>query len=315
MADASQLIDALDMRDEDGVRRASLTFSISLFTGATFAEMPHAPARCLELFLALCPPQNLRYYATENMRKHRAINKKVLDMPALWASQPETKTEYVSLELKDGDSELDAPKYLFKFASAEKGSPPHEAGDANSVTMTFPPSFGLANAQQMQDLLLRLLSELRCTCATAGFAFQCSRYSPRLGETFAWQKSMRHPEVDIVRIPQDHGAVQSNALKTVSWLTMVCDRFVQELGGAAVVTKGLGKGIVHGPVPGGLLLRIGDLPTITDRNRGETTPDYKRLHMALRPLVERAREQAMWFSTDSDDQDQQTEDWFRRFEK
>ena len=236
-------------------------------------------------------------------------------MLAVWAAQPDSKTEYLSLELKDGDNELDAPKYLFKYASAEPESPPHKARHSNSITLSFEPSWGLEKAQQMQDLMLRLLAELPCVCATAGFAYQCSRYSPKLGETFAWQKSMRHPEVDIVRIPQDHRAVKQDALKTVAWLTMISDDLANELGGVDQLTRGLGKGIVHGPVPGGLMFRVGDAPVISDRNRGESSPDYKKLHMALRPLIERARDQAMWFASDSEDQDEQSESWFRRFEK
>jgi len=316
MTDMRQLINELDYRDEDGIRHASLTFSISLFTGATFADIPQAVLCCQELFFEFCPQERIRFYATENMRKHRTVNKKVFGMLDLWSKNLNTRGDFIALELKDGDMEQDTPKYLFNFVTAEKGSSSFEAKSANSIVMAFPPEFGIDRSEEMYGLMRRLLEVLPCTSASAGFGFLCSRYSPRLGETFAWQKSMRHPEIDIVRVVEDTRAAGQNALKTVSWLTMVCDAFVTELGGIKAVEKNLGSRIAKFPLQGGMLFRIGEAPTISDRNRGESVPDYKSLHMALHPLIERAREEAMWFSSGkAEEEGEQCDAWFRRFEQ
>ncbi|QDE68714.1 hypothetical protein BHS09_17975 [Myxococcus xanthus] len=241
MSDTATLIDSLDLRDEEGIRQASFTFSINLFTTATFAEFPLAALRCQEIFLSVCPPERLRFYATETMRKHRAVTKKTLGTLARWATEPLGKKDYVSLELKDGDSEMDAPKALFKFTSAEEGSPSFKSKNANSVTLAFPPELGLQRAGELQALLMRLLETVPCVCATTGFAFHVTRYSSAAAEAYAMRTSMRYPETDIIRISQDHRAVQQNALKTVAWLTMVFEPLLSELGRVDAVVKGWGR--------------------------------------------------------------------------
>lgn len=315
MADIQSLLPSLDHRDADGIRRASLVFSISLFTDVSFLAIPDVVLRCQEMFFEFCPREALRYYATENMRKHRPVNAKVFGMLELWLKNPQTKDEVLALELKDGADVLDAPKYLFQLYGRDKNSRGKPDEMANALVFAFPPEYGIERSEEMLDLTRRLAEVFPYQSGSAGFAFQCSRYSPELGEAFAWQKSMRHPEADIVRLPQDRHAVELNALKTIGWLTLVCVPFLDELGGAKAIEKKLGGAIQSSRVGSGQLYRIGPAPTLSDRNRGESAPDYKKLYLALRELIERAREQSPWFATGSEDQDEQTESWFRRFEK
>lgn len=315
MADIQALLPTLDYRDADGIRRASLVFSISMFTDVSFQVIAERVLRCQELFFEFCPREALRFYATENMRKHRAVNAKVFGMLDLWLRNPDSKDDVVALELKDGEHELDAPKYLFKVFGREKGAfgTPNEL--ANSLSLCFPPEFGIERAEEMFELTRRLAEVFPYQSGCAGFAYQCSRYSPELGESFAWQRSMRYPEIDIIRSVHDRHAVERNAVKTVSWLTLVCDTFLAELGGAKAIERSLGADVDRIKAGGGLIFRIGPVPTISDRNRGETSPPYTKLYFALRPLIEKAREQSPWFSTGCDNQDDQTESWYRRFER
>jgi hypothetical protein len=316
MKDINALIRSLDHVDKEGIRCAALGFSINLFTNRVLSEVAQAVLDCQDLFFQFCPRESIRFYATETMRKHKKVDQKVFGMLELWMKNPQARGQLMTLELKDGDTMLDAPKYLFKVIGNEKGSRGHEAHVANSITLSFPPEFGIERSDEMLDLMQRLCSALPCQSGQAGFAFQCSRYESQTGETFAWKKSLRHPELDIVRIPQDCHAVEHNAVKTVAWLTMVCDEFLDELGGAKGVEKKLAADTERIRVPGGVIYRLGEAPAITDRNKGDKTPsDYKKLYQALRPLIERAIDQSQWFDTGSDDEDDQTEAWYRRFEK
>lgn len=314
MADTLALIPTLDYRDKDGIRRASLVFSISLFTDISFLAMPDAMRHCQALFFEFCPAGQLRFYATENMRKHRPVNAKVFGMLDLWLKNPQTKDEVIALEIKDGDDVLDAPKLMFKLYGRDRNARGKPDEMANAMVFAFPPEWGVERSEEMFDLVRRLGEVFPYQSGTAGFAFQCSRYTPEPGEAHAWQRSMRHPEIDIVRLPQDRHAVELNALKTVGWLTLVCDAFLEELGGATAVRKKLGSNVQVTRVGGGQLLRIGPVPTLSDRNRGEDAADYRKVFTALRPLIERARNQSPWFATGSEDQDDQTESWFYRFE-
>ncbi|MCL4738695.1 MAG: DUF3396 domain-containing protein [Burkholderiaceae bacterium] len=315
MADIEALFPALDHRDPDGVLRTSLTFSINLFAETSFLAIPDAVLRCQELFLQLGPRDKLRFYATENMRKHRPVNAKVFGMLELWLRAPQPKDDIVALELKDGDDVRDAPKYMFNVFSRETGAGGEPSSLANTLNLAFPPEFGTRRADEVFELTRRLAEIIPYQCGSAGFAFHCSRYSPEIGEAFAWQKSMRHPEVDIVRPVQDRHAVERNAVKTVGWLTLVSDALLDELGGASAVKSKLGNGIDVVKAGGGRIFRIGPAPALCDRNRGESASGYRALHVALRPLIERAGKQSPWFKTGGEDRDEQTEAWFQRFEK
>ena len=311
--DMKSLIRSLDFHD-DGVRLTSLTFSISLFTNVLLTDIPEAVLRCQEIFFEFCPKELIKFYATDTMRKHRPVTKKVFGMLDVWMQNPETKTDYITLELKDGDM-LGAPKHLFKVVGCQKGSRGYKEKLANSLCFAFPPEYGVDRPGEMLTLVKTLCAIIPVHSGTAGFAFHCSRYVPQEAEAYAWQKSIRHPEIDIVRLPQDIHAVGQNAVKTIGWLTIADDDFVKTLGGIASIKKRLGSSADVLRTAGRYILQIGDAPTISDRNRGQAVPAYTTVYRVFEPLIDLAREQSQWFDTGGDDEDDQTEAWYRRFEK
>lgn len=314
MTNTKELIKLLDLYDEH-IRQASLTFSINLFTNVLLTEIPEALLCCQELFFEYCPKDNIKFYATENMRKHRMVSKRVFGMLKVWMENPESKTDYIVLELKDGNEAQDAPKYFFKVSGSEKGSIGYAEKMANSISLAFPPEFGLERSNEMIDLINKICEIIPFQSGSAGYAFQCSRYSTQKSESFAWQKSMQYPEINIVRIPQDEHAVGQNALKTIGWLTMVNDDFVKYLGGISEIKERVSLVTNITKTNHGYIFQIGDLPIITNKNRGEISSDYKKLYQVFEPLIRIASEQSLWFDTGGEDEDEQTEAWYRRFEK
>src|ERR1041385_5809116 len=69
---------------EGGLRLVSVTFGVTLYTNAFFTEISKRVLGCLERFLQLCPPENLRFYATTNMRMHKPVTKRTLGMLETW---------------------------------------------------------------------------------------------------------------------------------------------------------------------------------------------------------------------------------------
>ncbi|UYI13437.1 MULTISPECIES: type VI immunity family protein [Myxococcus] len=278
--------------------------------------IPEVLLRCQEMYFELCPRERLRFYADENMRKHRPVGPKTFGMLESSLRNPQDKDGIVALELKDGEHALDAPKHLFKVYGRDRDRRGDPDQLANSLCMTFAPEDGLARVRDMAALVRRIAEIFPYRSGCAGFGYQVSRYSSEVGESFAWQKSMRHPQMDIVRSLQDRHAVANNAGKTVNWLTLVCDELLRELGSPKNVEQTLEAPIEWTHLGAGVLFQLGASPGFIDRTRGETAPDYHRLHRLLRPLIERAREQSPWFATgSSDDQAERTDDWFRRFDR
>ena len=311
--DSNLLIERLDYYEED-IRQASLTFSINLFTNVLLTDIPDVVLHCQKMFFELCPQERIKFYATENMRKHRPVTKRVFGMLETWFRNPESKTEYIVLELKDGDSFQCAPKYLFKVIGNEKDSIGYSENLPNLISFAFPPVFGVERGNEMLDLVTKICDMFPFQSGSAGYAFQCSRYTPQLGESFAWKKSMRYPEIDIVRLPQDIHAVGQNAIKTVGWLTFVNSDFLKKLGGITKIKESVGSDTRVFKTKNGYIFKIGDLPVISDRNRGESSPDYQKLYQNFKPLIDIASQQSLWFDTGGRDEGEQTEAWYRRLE-
>lgn len=314
VAELKSLISTLD-RVEDNVRLASLTFSITLFTDKVFTDIPAAVLRCQELFLKRCPQDAVRFYATENMRRHRPVNKKTVTVLPARLATPSAKPEYIVLELKDGELPEDAPKHFFKVVGSEKGSIGHKEHLANAVCLAFPPDMALDDADGMLQMVVDLCEQFPFQSGSAGFAFHCTRYETQPAQSHAFGISMRYPEIDIVRLPEDIHAVDQNAVKTVGWLTLVSDGFVDRLGGIAAVQRNLGPNTSCTRMKSGYLVRIGDKPTLSDRNRNERCPDYTALHRVLKPLIDVAADQSQWLDLGGSNEDDQTRAWYRRLEQ
>jgi hypothetical protein len=314
VAELRSLMSSLDLVEGD-VRRASLTFSITLFTDRVLSDIPAATLRCQEIFLKRCPQDALRFYATENMRRHRPVTKKTLTILPARLETPSAKPEYIVLELKDGERPEDAPKHFFKVVGSEKGSIGYKEHLANAVCLAFPPGTVLEDTDRMLQMVVDLCEEFPFQSGNAGFAFHCSRYEAEPAESHAVSTSMRYPEIDIVRLPKDIHAVAQNAVKTIGWITLVGENFIDQLGGIAAVQRRLGRKTSCTRVNSGYLVRIGDKPTLSDRNRNERCPDYTLLYEALKPLIDVAADQSQWFVLGGSNRDEQTRAWYRRFEE
>lgn len=296
---------------EEGMRCVSLTFSIALYTDALFSQIPEAVLECYEKFLQLCPRDNLRFYATTNMRRHKAVTNRTFGMLATWLKPGALPMEYIILELKDGDECEDAPHFKFAVSAGEKGSVSHKAKDGNLIIMAFPAEWGFERTDEMFELARDLCSLFPFQSGHAGFSFECSRYSTRPSHTHAWEKSMRHRGIDIARWPQDGHAVGQDALKGVGWLTILCTDFVEQLGGLQELRASLLKDVEIVDVPGGVILKAGPLPMFGDTNQRDDLPLYRDVYRVVAPLVDVAAERSTSFNLRGDFVEKM-KTWYRR---
>jgi len=302
---------SLDLTKE-GIRLVSLTFGVTLYTNALFSEIPESVLKCFEKFLKLCPPEQLHFYATTNMRIHKPVTKRTFGMLKTWLNPGAPPMEYLDLEMKEGEVYQDAPKFKFNVCAGEKGSVRYKSKHANLISMAFPPEWGLKRTEEMFQFVSELCSLFPFQSGHAGFSFECSRYAEKESQTYAWQKSMRHRGIDICRMPVDAKAVGQDAMKGVGWLTILGKLFVERFGGVKDLRNALAKDIEVIELPGGIILRAGPSPMLGDTNRGEHLPLYKNVYAMISPLVDIAAKRSMSFNL-VDKYVERTEAWYRRF--
>jgi len=299
---------------ESGVRIVSFTFGIKLYTPELFSKIPEAVLGCYDRFLKRCPPERLKFYATENMKQHKPTTKRTFDMLRTWLKPDAPEREYVAIELHDGEVFNAAPHSMIKILGNEPSSLPHQSKNANLISMAFPAEDGFQRSAEMLAFVQELCGIFPFSSGHAGFSFECSRYEQRKSNTFAWQKSIRHPGIDISLPVKDAIAAGYDGLKTVGWLSIISDALAGTLGGSAKITKSLGKEVEAIPLKGGLLLKAGAEPRIGDTNRRDRLEEYRQVYKALKPLIEKAIARSKAISIAAPDFSDKSKAWFRRFE-
>jgi hypothetical protein len=129
----------------------------------------------------------------------------------------------------------------------------------------------------------------------AGYSFELSRYFQSGAEALGWKHSMRHRGIDVARPSEDRGAVSTDGLKTVSWLTLLGKSLLVSLGGQRVLSALPSSVIVH-DLPTGVALEAGPQPIAGESAKPKDLASYKAVFKVVRPLIERvvARYPAMW---------------------
>jgi hypothetical protein len=290
---------------QNGLKLVTLTFGINLYTGVSFYDIPHAILHALDVFLARCPPNCIKHYATETMRAHKPVTNRALNMPRTWFKRGAPQKDYVALELKSGDAFQDAPQFKYHIWSVAKSK------QAKLISLAFPPQLGLEQPDEMATLVGELAEEFPFTSGLAGFAFERSPYSEEQAETYAWRTSMRHPGIDVVRIPVDAKAAGTDAIRGVNWLTLVGSELLGSIGGMSNLRAKLPKEIVLIESRHGVIIKAGPAPAIGDVNRADTLPLYRQVYKVLAPLVAIAAERSMSFQL-VDDFVERTEAWYAR---
>jgi hypothetical protein len=303
--DAASAHANLELTDA-GVKLVSLTFGINLYTNQSFYGQPQQVLETFDLFLRHCPAQQLAFYATETMKEHKPVTRRALGMPGVWLAPGAAHKHYIALELKAAAGSQDAPTAKYEIWSADASL------QANIVSLALPSEMASERPDEMLALVAQLADAFSFRSGLAGYSFECSRYDKEKSETHAWSHSMRHPGVDIVRIPFDAKAVGSEGIKGVNWLTLIDAGLLKELGGVKGIRQRLSAGIEIIECRHGVILKAGASPALGDVNRGDTLPLYREVYGLLAPWIALAADDAMAFRLGKD-AIERTEAWFARF--
>jgi len=104
------------------------------------------------------------------------------------------------------------------------------------------------------------------------------RYAPMVYEIV-----QRFPGLD-VDSPTSHIIFLTDGIKGVNWITILSDRWINELGGLNTVRSKLSTDIEFYPYSGGILIRAGAQPQLGDQNLDRRPPLYVQLSSVLAPI-------------------------------
>jgi len=309
---SASVLPTLDL-EQDGIKFVTLTFGINLYTNTSFYDCPEAILGALDLFCERCPPNQMRWYATETMRAHKPITTRAQNMPSTWLKPGAPRKTYVALEFKSGEVYQDAPQFKYHIWDNEASK------QAKVLSLAFPASWGIERTNDMLDLVKMLCEIFPFRSGLAGFAFERTHYAEEKSETHAWSMSMRHPGIDIVRLPVDAKAPNADGedgatgegIRGVGWLTMVSTDLLAQIGGVSSLRSRLDPQIDLIKTKYGMIIKAGPAPLLGDVNRGEKLLLYRQVYNVLAPLINIAAKRSMAFQL-ANDYSERTESWYAR---
>jgi hypothetical protein len=275
----------------EGVRKASLCFAITLYSDRALQKIPAAALAAWHEFLALVPPGRLHLWGTETTApmNRRAVTQATLGTLDKWLAKAAPKREYLAFSIGDEATHQEAPRWAFDAWS-------HYADpeDAHFVHLAVPIRVGLERADAMAELARRLFATGAFRSGIAGPCWRCAPASSydrvANGHFHAATLAPSYPGIDLVAVVADATCVGRDAIKNVGWLTLLDAGFVDELGGAKRLAKGLPKSVRIEPAGKGVMIRAGALPTL-DATGGE-----RAIVAKVAPLLARALPRLRWMS-------------------
>lgn len=297
---------------EGDLRLVSVCCDVVLYTGQDLLTIPGSVLHIYEKFLALCPPDILQWYATENMTRHKACTPRVLDMLRGWLKPGAPPRKVINIELKNGARYDDASEHSFLVWGKEAGFPGHGV-HANLIRCAFPAQWAMEKPAELLAFAVDACEHFPFQSGHAGFALEITPYHQAQCDRAAWRLSMQHPGLDISNSVTDSVALQREGIKGVNWLTMLGSEFADRLGRAEGLRQQLPDSVGVLPVTGGVILRAGPSPRWGHVNRGDLLPDYRAVYKAVAPLQEPIVERYGAFDLPGGDHRDKTKAWLRRF--
>jgi len=259
----------LEQYSQDGARTASLCFALTLFGDRPLQTTPDAVLLAWQRFLELVPPGRLTQWGTETTAPstRKPVTKATLGLLAKWLAKGASKRDFLVFSISDGESHLEAPRWAFDVFSHAL-----DRDAAHLVHLALPIRFGRERA----DALSALARELFATGAfRSGVAGPCWRVAPCAswtddgnGHAHAVTLAEAHPGIELHDSVDDTLSVGRDGIKNAGWLTLLDDAFIDALGGAAELARGLAAGVRVERAGAGVMLRAGEVPTL-DASGGE----------------------------------------------
>jgi hypothetical protein len=214
---------------------------------------------------------------------------------------------------------IDEPQAVTISFTASGPEPLFPHGNS-SICVYFPCSFIADKGYQyFRNLIGRWSSMVDAVHGSAGYSvlFEHGAFSGSSGGVATFPALKRFPGLDF----SDPNIFQVEAarsdglfIKSINWLTVLCDQIVERLGGKQALETGLGSSCPVFDFKGGVIVQAGDEPQMGDEDRGIVLNDYRRVSNALKPVRFEEYKLALIALPDPYDDIEETLEWIRRFD-
>jgi hypothetical protein len=294
---------------EDGEAYAALCIDLTVYwRGSMFERAPgilHFYRRSLEEIGSA-----LKFFETGTMAGAKPLRKDTVDMVPTWLkAKPRRDIYMINLEAGAHKNEP-SDRNFFLIADEDDDEP------IGAMRLGLPLSV-VDDPDAYVELVRDLVSKLDVESGHAGYGLNWDSRGEMAGEASQQMGAIagRYQGVDLFDLDVTLVSMRKTkpaGIKTVGWLTLLGSQLSNQVGGAAALTKKLGKSCTVYPLPNGVLIRAGERPTLGDRNRKADVAAYRsvgKLLASFRFVDHRALFGATTATGES------TERWLARFDE
>lgn len=277
-------LESLNVIDKEGARQVSVGANLCLYIEPPLDEIAEEILSVYDMFLQICPKEQLVWFLTNSMERHEPVTKRTLGMPKTWFYSKRKKRTLMSFELKNsiGKYYSDAPDWKFRFFSRSRDNRffPERA---NYIEFLFPTSFLDDGLSTFNDFVQSVSHKLPFLSGHAGYTFEVSKYYENTGAfDKALSLSMRYKEIDISE-PKFESVVKKNlCIKGINWLTLLGEGLATQIKASSGIKY---DNLSFREIDGKLIVQAGERPVVADGNRGETSPAYREAYALLLPII------------------------------
>jgi hypothetical protein len=105
-----------------------------------------------------------------------------------------------------------------------------------------------------------------------------------------------------------------NRIKSVNWLTILCDALVDELGGLDPMRSALEPVCKVHEYPGGVVIQAGEFPQVGDTYRNDVPGAYRLVARYTKPIRFESYRSGLFRVPHNLDKGEETQAWLRRFD-
>jgi Protein of unknown function (DUF3396) len=263
---------------EDGLIKACLATEITFYLYSDDGKPPDC-SRAYDVIAPELQP-HVRWYRTDQMHKDHPIDADAVAMVPFWCSSSDDPRHEYGMHFSSGETSDDVRPWGFDFWIVEH-QPKRFAGYFH---ITLPFEQALEEPEHVAALVGAIADVLPFRSGHAGFGLQLDE-GEGSEERDRWARAWcrRNLAVSARDLIGSVGAL-THGIRNVSWITLVDQELLSQLGPVDQVEQRLGSEVVTEKRGLGFLIRAGRAPRLGDVNRGEDVDLYRRVNDALRPI-------------------------------
>jgi hypothetical protein len=277
--DAAALADLLCIRDKDGRPALRIGLLATMFLADAWTRpVREAVTKAAESYLTAFRA-SLRWAQQPKTARLHAIEKGKVPFPRDWLPQHEDGKAW-SFGFHGGETAEAASEFqvsAYGPDSTKKG--------AGYFQVYLPLTWFAEHPGTFQDFVLSFARQLRPLSGYAGIGVleTLDIYARESFQATVKQIADRFPGLEVENAVI-HGIHTDKGIKGVNWLTILGDRWVQEIGGFDYLRVRLGEDFKLTPYDGGLMIQAGPKPQIGDAAANLWPSHYVTLAKVLKRI-------------------------------